>query len=195
MYIQKRKNAWYLRQSIWDSETKKPKTVSTYLASNPYDAKLRVKELAPSEYSELSARIDELDAPKAEDIKADAIKKLEHLERLARFADANELSDVLSDALDKILRVKINPPNKSKENAPSKTKSKKSAPSNALSTDQIKKKILSRVKKDHSQYSLVWLNDATAQITDPFGHIEQYIWVHATGKIQHLTEEFLFDFL
>jgi hypothetical protein len=112
MYIQKRKNAFYLRESVWDTETKKPKTLCKYLASDPHEAKLRVKEIAPSEYLELAARIDELCKPTAAEVKALTARQLNDLYRQATLAGADELAAILLDAHDKVMRTKINTPSR-----------------------------------------------------------------------------------
>ena len=104
MYIQKRKNAFYLRESIWDTETKKPKTVCKYLASDAYNAKLRVKEIAPSEYLALAARIDELSKPSPAEVKALAVRQLNDLYRQATLAGASDLAATLLDTHDAIMR-------------------------------------------------------------------------------------------
>lgn len=39
LHVQFRSNAWYLRRTIWDKELKKRRTESTYLGTNPREAR------------------------------------------------------------------------------------------------------------------------------------------------------------
>lgn len=44
MYIQKKKNAFYLRRSEWDSEKQQTRSISTYLGSDKNSAIEKLKE-------------------------------------------------------------------------------------------------------------------------------------------------------
>ncbi|SDF61381.1 hypothetical protein [Sporolituus thermophilus] len=112
MYIEKRKNAFYLKSSRWDKDTKRVVNTSIYLASDPITAK---KELSNyiSDYDEtkrLAAKIDELDRPKAEEVKKDVAAYLEHAETLAVLAGDRDLADAIATAAANIKKVKVKKP-------------------------------------------------------------------------------------
>ncbi|SDF31548.1 hypothetical protein [Sporolituus thermophilus] len=108
MYIEKRKNAYFLKRSYWDKEAKRVRNTSIYLASDAETAKAELPNHI-SDYDEikkLAAKIDELDRPKAEEVKKDVIAYLEHAETLAVLAGDTGLADAIASANELIKKYK-----------------------------------------------------------------------------------------
>lgn len=98
MYIEKRKNAWFLKESRYDKKSKRVKTSSAYLGSDIVIAKKTLTGMALPETDKLIARVIELDKPKPAEILSDAIEFLEKSETLANLANDDRLLDTLARA-------------------------------------------------------------------------------------------------
>lgn len=112
MYIEKRKNAFYLKSSRWDKTAQKVVCTSIYLASDPISAKTKLAEHISDhdEIKRLSAKIDEIERPKPGEIIKDVIAYLEHAETLAVLGGDRDLADAIATAAANIKKVKVKKP-------------------------------------------------------------------------------------
>lgn len=108
MYIQKKKNAYYLRESIWDAETKKPKTICTYLGSNSLAIQGELERLIPDKelLKEMRGKYFTLSLPTKEEILKNAIGDLNKYTNQAGAIEDEELHDMLSEMHDKLSQYK-----------------------------------------------------------------------------------------
>jgi len=100
MYIEKRKNAWFLKSSQWDKEAKRVKSSSTYLGSDVITAKATLRNHINDSCAiqKLSDKIDELDRPKPGEILSDAIAFLDKSETLAGLSGYEKLAEAIMQA-------------------------------------------------------------------------------------------------
>lgn len=104
MYIQKKKNAYYLRESIWDSETKKPKTICTYLGSNSLAIQGELERLIPDKelLKEMRGKYFTLSLPNKQEILNNAIGDLNKYTNQAMAIEDVELHEILSEMHDRL---------------------------------------------------------------------------------------------
>lgn len=102
MYIEKRKNAFYLKRSVWDKERKRVRSTSAYLGSDPYSASQNLKNYVTDcdedEIKKLMDKIKELSTPTTEELLANVIECLSRAQSHALSAKNEELFDALSKA-------------------------------------------------------------------------------------------------
>lgn len=104
MYIQRKKNAYYLRESTWDAEKKKPKTMCTYLGSNSLAIQGELERLIPDPtlLEEMRGKYFTLSLPTKEEILKNAISDLNKYSNQAMAIEDAELHEILSEMHDRL---------------------------------------------------------------------------------------------
>lgn len=100
MYIQKKGNAYYYRESIWNADTKKRDSICTYLGSNTINAINKLKTIIEDKdnFNMLVAKIYAFNMPTLTELLDSTITTIENAIRQARSLGDDELQTILYEA-------------------------------------------------------------------------------------------------
>lgn len=102
MYIQKKKNAFYLRKSVWNKDKQKADTSCEYLGSGSHNAIAKLKTIvSPVEFLELADKITAMSMPTPTEIIDKALERIKHCKSQAYSVD-DELHTILLECEQKL---------------------------------------------------------------------------------------------
>ena len=100
MYIQKKGNAYYYRESVWDADKKKPITTCIYLGSNIVNATNKLKTIVEDkdEFNLLVAKIHAFSMPTRAELLDNTLMTIQAAIRQAIALGDDKMQDILLDA-------------------------------------------------------------------------------------------------